>query len=127
MNHDVRAHLMSVLAANGIPDSLLAELMKERRTLRDSIAIAALPALIQRSTDAEAPIRGCAAGAYHLADAMLAERDGPKTAHRKAARLTEEQVVAVWKGMPGGPEGWLKSFGFLQFAEALFDAQATAK
>jgi hypothetical protein len=33
--------------------------------------------------------------------------------------LTDEQIVSVWQGMPGGPEGWLRQFGFLQFARAI--------
>lgn len=37
------------------------------------------------------------------------------------AHLTQEQIVAVWQGMPGGPEGWLKEFGFVQFAQAIID------
>lgn len=36
--------------------------------------------------------------------------------------LTDEQIKEVWRAMPGGPEGWLKSFGFIQFAHAIIDA-----
>lgn len=36
--------------------------------------------------------------------------------------LTDEQIKEVWQAMPGGPEGWLKSFGFIQFAHAIIDA-----
>lgn len=111
MNHDVRAHLMTVLAANNIPESLLAELMKERRTLRDSIAIAALPALIQRCTDVggiEETDAYVAGTAYHLADAMLAERDG-RAARRGPTKLTDEYVLslAATTGLQWGSEAVL--------------------
>lgn len=33
--------------------------------------------------------------------------------------LTDAQIVEVWQSMPGGPDGWLKQFGFLQFARAI--------
>jgi hypothetical protein len=33
--------------------------------------------------------------------------------------MTDEQIVKVWQDMPGGPDGWLKQFGYLQFARAL--------
>ncbi|OIJ42012.1 hypothetical protein [Massilia timonae] len=33
--------------------------------------------------------------------------------------MTDAQIVAVWQAMPGGPDGWLKQFGYLQFARAL--------
>lgn len=40
--------------------------------------------------------------------------------------LTDEQIVKVWQSMPGGAEGWLKEFGFLQFAhEILTQAELT--
>lgn len=38
--------------------------------------------------------------------------------------MTDEQIVEVWNSMPGGPDGWLKNFGFIQFARALLAAQA---
>ena len=40
--------------------------------------------------------------------------------------LSEAEVVKVWQGMPGGPEGWLKNFGFIQFAESIANALATS-
>lgn len=33
--------------------------------------------------------------------------------------LTDAQIVEVWNQMPGGPDGWLKHFGFIQFARAI--------
>jgi hypothetical protein len=38
-------------------------------------------------------------------------------------KLSDEQIVRVWQSMPGGPDGWLKSFGFLQFARAVLAAK----
>lgn len=35
------------------------------------------------------------------------------------ASLTDERIVEVWNSMPGGPDGWLRQFGFLQFARAV--------
>lgn len=43
------------------------------------------------------------------------------------AALSDEQIVAVWQSMPGGPEGWLKSFGFLQFARAILATRQPAR
>jgi len=40
--------------------------------------------------------------------------------------MTDEQIVAVWQSMPGGPDGWLKQFGYLQFARALLAAAPAA-
>jgi hypothetical protein len=37
--------------------------------------------------------------------------------------LSDEEIVRVWQSMPGSPSGWLKSFGFLQFARAVLAAQ----
>ena len=37
----------------------------------------------------------------------------------QAVRLTEDEITTIWQTMPGGPAGWLKSFGFLQFARAV--------
>jgi len=36
--------------------------------------------------------------------------------------LTTDEIISVWQNMPGGSEGWLKTFGFVQFAEAILDA-----
>jgi hypothetical protein len=36
-----------------------------------------------------------------------------------AAAISDDQIVAAWQAMPGGPEGWLKSFGFIQFARTV--------
>ncbi|PFH12910.1 hypothetical protein [Burkholderia sp. JKS000303] len=33
--------------------------------------------------------------------------------------LTDEQITAVWNSMPGGFDGFLKSWGYIQFARAL--------
>jgi hypothetical protein len=41
------------------------------------------------------------------------------------AVLTDEQIVKVWQEMPGGPNGWLKEFGFSQFARAIEAAVLT--
>ncbi len=35
--------------------------------------------------------------------------------------LTDAQIDEVWNSMPGGSSGFLKTFGYQQFAEALFD------
>lgn len=40
--------------------------------------------------------------------------------------LSDEQIIEVWQAMPGGPEGWLKSFGFLQFARAILATRQRA-
>lgn len=31
--------------------------------------------------------------------------------------LSEEEIAAIYESMEGGPEGWLKTFGYQQFAE----------
>ena len=38
-----------------------------------------------------------------------------------APSLTDDDITIIWQTMPGGPAGWLKSFGFLQFARAVED------
>lgn len=40
----------------------------------------------------------------------------------QAVELSDAEIVSVWQEMPGGPDGWLKSFGFLQFARAILAA-----
>lgn len=39
--------------------------------------------------------------------------------------LTEEQIDAVFDQMPGGAQGFLKSWGYRQFARSLLEAAAT--
>lgn len=38
------------------------------------------------------------------------------------AALSDEDIRVIWQTMPGGPAGWLRSFGYLQFARAIEDA-----
>ena len=38
--------------------------------------------------------------------------------------LPEAVIDEVWNGMPGGPEGWLKEFGYLQFSREIEKAVA---
>jgi hypothetical protein len=38
--------------------------------------------------------------------------------------LTEIQISEVWNAMPGGHGGWLKQWGYLQFARAILAASA---
>lgn len=33
--------------------------------------------------------------------------------------LTNDQITDIWEAMPGQPEGWLKQFGYIQFARAI--------
>jgi len=40
--------------------------------------------------------------------------------------LSDAQIVSIWQGMPGGPDGWLKQFGFMQFARAVIAANQPA-
>lgn len=40
-----------------------------------------------------------------------------------ATALPEPRIVEIWNSMPGGPDGWLKHFGFIQFAQAVIAAQ----
>jgi len=40
--------------------------------------------------------------------------------------MTDAEIVSVWQGMPGGAEGWLKQFGYLQFARAVLAAAPAA-
>lgn len=40
--------------------------------------------------------------------------------------LSEQEIVSTWQGMPGGPDGWLTNFGFLQFARAIEAKAITA-
>jgi tryptophan 2,3-dioxygenase len=41
-----------------------------------------------------------------------------------AATVTDEQIQAVWQSMPGGPDGFRKQWGFMQFARAVLDLVA---
>lgn len=75
MTPAVRNHLMQVLADAGIPENLLAELMKERRGLRDSLVQAALPAIIARVDQGPQQFVSVAKNAYAIADAVLSLRD----------------------------------------------------
>lgn len=36
--------------------------------------------------------------------------------------MTDEQIDAVFNAMPGGVDGWLKEWGYRQFARALLKA-----
>lgn len=58
---------------------------------------------------------------YELRDDFIRWMDDP------ALELTDPEIVAVWQWMPGGPDGWLKSFGYIQFAHALIEAIAARK
>lgn len=42
------------------------------------------------------------------------------------ADLPDARLVEVWQSMPGGPDGWLKHFGFLQFGQAVVKAHREA-
>lgn len=35
------------------------------------------------------------------------------------AELTDEAIDGLWSAMPGGPDGWLKQFGYRQFARSI--------
>lgn len=39
--------------------------------------------------------------------------------------MTDDEILTVWNNMPGGPEKWLKNFGFLNFARRVLEADAT--
>lgn len=43
----------------------------------------------------------------------------PKDEEALTEPLTDEDITVIWQTMPGGQAGWLKSFGFLQFARAV--------
>jgi hypothetical protein len=43
-------------------------------------------------------------------------------AESKRAALTNEQITDIWNSMPGGCDGFLKSWGYIQFARALLAA-----
>lgn len=36
--------------------------------------------------------------------------------------LTDEQITEIWNGMPGGPGGFRKQWGYQQFAKAVIEA-----
>jgi hypothetical protein len=60
--------------------------------------------------------------ALNDADAWLLSRGVASVAQasaRVSAALTDDDITTIWQTMPGGPAGWLKSFGFLQFARAV--------
>lgn len=42
------------------------------------------------------------------------------------ADLPDPRLVEIWQSMPGGPDGWLKHFGFLQFGQAVVKAHREA-
>jgi hypothetical protein len=35
------------------------------------------------------------------------------------SNLTNEEITDIWEAMPGQPGGWLKEFGYIQFARAI--------
>ena len=41
--------------------------------------------------------------------------------------MTDEQIDAVFEAMPDGSKGWLKSWGYRQFARALLEASGHDK
>lgn len=36
--------------------------------------------------------------------------------------MTDDEIIAIWEGMPGGYSGFLKEWGYLQFANKLLEA-----
>lgn len=36
--------------------------------------------------------------------------------------LSEQTIISTWQDTPGGPQGWLKEFGFIQYARAIESA-----
>lgn len=51
--------------------------------------------------------------------APVAQATTASAAPAARAKLTDEEIQTIWQTMPGGPAGWLKSFGYLQFARAV--------
>lgn len=62
---------------------------------------------------------------------VLADRAARQAALAVAGQeLSDTDIETIWRSMPGGPAGWLKSFGYLQFAReietAILDGAAPA-
>lgn len=77
MTPQVRNHLFQVLRDSGVPETLLAELMAERRSIRDEIVRSVLPFFIPSNYAELDPIWRVKAAreAYALAVAVLHVRD----------------------------------------------------
>ncbi len=86
MNPGTRAHLFRILQENNIPESLVAELMMERRNFRDSAMLAVLPKIlpVQRVQGWQTV---AAVTAYEVADAVLSVRDRPRGSGVPASAL----------------------------------------
>lgn len=97
-----------------MPDGV-AKLKHERDTLAQGIADAALKSGIWNG---EVNLTG-----PHL---LMMLGDMASCIAAENAELTDEQITEVWQSMPGGPHGWLKSFGFIQFARAAIAASKAA-
>ena len=42
---------------------------------------------------------------------------------QQVIKLTEADVDRIWNAMPSGAEGFMKQWGYQQFADAIMDAQ----
>ena len=89
------------------------------------LAVVKLDEAIAWATQLPIPTRGASTMVSKLREAREALLVAPATAQAgqvAVPEMTDEQIVAVWQAMPGGPDGWLKQFGYLQFARALLAA-----
>lgn len=64
-------------------------------------------------------------GNHSMGAGTLAEKIVEWLEHHRVSAvgaLTDAQIDEVWSGMPGGPAGWLKEFGYSQYARAILAA-----
>lgn len=113
-----------------IPDSsAIADAMLKRtgEVLREQKAGATVPRLasyFQNEAPEGAPPRYSEVEKQFFADPdVFPLYFGPADprAVEQAARLTPERISELWNGMPGGCSGFLKQWGYQQFAEAVED------
>lgn len=54
-----------------------------------------------------------------LRERMVASKAAPSAKAEPVGELTDAAIDEVWEAMPGGAEGWLKQFGYRQFARSI--------
>lgn len=78
---------------------------------------------VQRSVeDARSVFDGCAPDAMDAIEFMAALMQNTYAPTSTGDQLTNEEIDAIADSMPGGLEGFLKGWGWRQFAHAVLDA-----
>jgi len=97
--------------------------------LTNAEMIAALSEVHSWARDLPIPTRGACSAMQKVCavrDALAAAPVAAQAGQVAVPEMTDAEIVSVWQGMPGGAEGWLKQFGYLQFARAVLAAAPAA-